>query len=179
MKAKRIFRLTSITVGILLVLAAVALMLFDMHSRNVADKEKQMIIEKLNEVMPPQTEGVFDEAADANAPMPTFVIGKKGYVGVVSVPELDVTLPVSAESHSAFPVRISGNAVAGSLAISGNLSDIKNISIGQEVVLHDVKGRVWRYTVTDILRNSKNVDNAAKLTFHFISGGADITVICS
>lgn len=179
MKAKKIFRITSIAVGALLVFSAAALMLFDMHNRNVADKEKQDIIEKLYEAMPPQTDGVFDEGADTNASMPTVVIGKKGYIGVVSVPGLDVELPVSAESHNMLPVRISGNAVAGSLAISGNLSDIKRISVGHEVIFYDVKGRVWQYTVTDILRNSKNADSNAKLTFHFTSDGADITVICS
>lgn len=181
MKLKNNLRIAVIAVGILLVAVSVVLMLTDMYRKKTAESERRDVIVRLREAMPAEHDGVFDGDANPNAAMPTLVIDKKGYIGLIYVPELGVELPVCAEFQEMMPMRLSGNAVAGSLAVGGELGDIKSATVGHEIVFYDVKGNVWHYTVTDIFRNESGqfLPDETKLTFHFSDDGADITVVCS
>ena len=80
-------------------------------------------------------------------------------MGTVSVPALELTLPVAAEwSYPQLrqtPCRYSGTAYAGNLVIAAHnytrhFGRLKALSPGDEVVFTDVDGHVFRYQVAEL-----------------------------
>lgn len=89
----------------------------------------------------------------------TVNIDGKDYIGVLSIPSLDLELPVlnhwSDELLKEAPCRYSGTFLNDSMIVAGHnyrrhFSGIKNMRPGDAVRFTDVNGTVYKYTVEDL-----------------------------
>jgi len=122
-------------------------------------------------LIPAETEPCPSEMPDGVPPLPadapdeeeademavTQLDGEQ-YIGMLQIPSLGLTLPVakelSGEKLRKTPCRYLGTAGEGSLIISAHnypahFGKLKELQIGDEVIFTDVKGTVYRYTVSD------------------------------
>lgn len=96
------------------------------------------------------------------------VIDGVEYIGVISVPSYNITLPVqsewSLEKLKNSPCRYSGSVNGGSLIIcahnyQSHFGKLKYITEGEKIRFTDMMGIVYTYTVNEIdLINENNVD---------------------
>ncbi len=183
MKTKRSKALVFICafVGALLIISSVLLIACDIRSKSSAEKQMQETVKKLYFAMPENTDGVFNKEADSEEGMPVFVIDKLGYIGVLSVPALEIEVPVADEYAEYMPLRISGNAAAGSLVIGGVLNGFEAVYIGDTIQLYDMRGKVWSYSVCDVIRGEydcSEVPEEVSLVLSFKHSSTEITVLC-
>lgn len=150
--------------GILLIIASAFLLFADKFQNKQEEKQGKEIIEQLEAVIPPLSRGVPNRNADAGAGMAAVDIGGVGYIGILQIPVLGISLPVGDSGASIAPNRISGNAKAQTLLINGSGSEygkISDINEGDSVVLTDVRGNVWRYQVEAIRIAATDTDPVA------------------
>lgn len=91
--------------------------------------------------------------------MPTCQVDGQSYIGTLSVPSLDLTLPVAADwSYPQLrrtPCRYSGTAYRGNMVIAAHnytrhFGRLRELSPGDPVVFTDVDGNVFRYQVAEL-----------------------------
>lgn len=118
---------------------------------------------------PEEGEEIFSELEiipnyilDPTRPMPTETIDGVEYIGVLTIPSLSLELPVASEwSYDTLkiaPCRYYGSAYTGDLVIvahnySRHFGSIRTLVEGDEVILADFDGNIFRYKValTDTL----------------------------
>lgn len=178
--SKIIFTLCAV-LGVILIAGAVLLICYDQKRSSAAEIQAKMLTEKLYAAMPAGVDGVFNEDSDADAAPPTYVIDGVGYIGVLRAPAADIEVPVADEAVDLLPLRISGNAGAGSLYIGGTYKGFSALSVGNALVLRDVRGNVWHYSVFEMLRgefDSEDIPEDIKLILEYEYKGTKITVLC-
>lgn len=88
--------------------------------------------------------------------MPVIKIDGNYYIGVITIPALDLSLPVmedwSDEKLKISPCRYAGSLYQKNLVIAGHnyqrhFSGIRTLPIGSEIVFTDADGNEFRYTV--------------------------------
>lgn len=179
-KSKILFSVCAL-VGASLILGSAFMIGLDLWKKSSSEKQIKEIGEKLYSVMPDTTDGVFDTGADPDAGMPVFVIEKIGYIGVLCAPSIDAEIPVADEYKDFLPLRKSGNAAAGSLVISGCMDGFENLYIGDTVQLYDVRGRIWSYSVCDVVRGEYEISEVptdVSLVLSFNHNSTAMTVLC-
>lgn len=167
-----------IIIGVLLLIAAVGLAAFNLVDQFRAGQSAQEVLEQLHAELP--KEAVADDASNANlceAPteldeleipdyilnpnmeMPTMEIDGQLYVGTLTVPAIDLELPVlSAWSYPNLkisPCRYTGSVYQSNMVIaahnySTHFGNLKDLSAGDEVVFTDISGNVFHYQVAEI-----------------------------
>lgn len=94
-----------------------------------------------------------------NMDMPVQMIDGKEYVGVLSIPALDLYLPVlnewSYENLKIAPSRYSGSAYLDNIVLCAHnynthFGRIRNLNIGDSIEFTDMDGHVFRYQVINI-----------------------------
>lgn len=147
-----------IVVGVLMMSAAIALTLSNLNEDIEAEKNSSYALER-----------IVDEMGDYVAPeqseyenlteMPVLIDEGREYIAVISIPSLDVELPVQSEIDlnklKYSPCRYTGCAYTSDLVIGAHnyinhFGRLKNLSVGDEVVLVDMLGNVFRYEVFEI-----------------------------
>lgn len=164
MKKENIFY----TLGLLLIAAALLLSLYNgwMDRRAGAASEEALVL--LEPQIPVTEPKPLSEtpAADLpeyllnpDIPMPVSTVNGYDYVGVLSLPALELELPILNEWDydrlNISPCRFSGSLYRGDLVVCGHnyplhFGKLKNLSYGDEVVFTDMDGNVFSYTVTEI-----------------------------
>ena len=91
--------------------------------------------------------------------MPEVEINGVAYIGILEIPELDLSLPIISTTTMEYlriaPCRYDGSAYLDNLILGAHNYDahfgrLKNLSYGSEVRFADVDGNVFAYTVADI-----------------------------
>lgn len=137
--------------GALFLLAALALTGYNLWDARRADKAAQETAEKLVDV-------IESDPAEPAAPqeMPVVDIDGYDYIGILSIPALELELPVMAEWDYArlklSPCRYAGSYFTGDLVIAAHnyakhFSPIKWIAPGTEVIFTAADGAQLRYQV--------------------------------
>lgn len=107
----------------------------------------------------PTEETLPDYVRNPDMEMPVEVINGNAYIGVLELPTLGLELPVMSEwSYSKLnvaPCRYKGSAYSHDLIIlahnySTHFGTLKNLGIGDPVILTDVDGNVFRYEVLEL-----------------------------
>ena len=150
-----------VLLGIALMLAAAMLVCFNMWSSNRAGKDSEVLLERLEQVLPEPdqtpTPAALAEALDPQTEMPTVALDGTAYIGVISIPSQGITLPVASDwSYPLLrqcPCRFSGTASGGDLVICGHnyathFSPLKWIEPGAEVIFTTVDNVEYRYVVS-------------------------------
>lgn len=147
--------------GMILVIGAVILTVFQSVRQNKTAADNRAIVEKLLTVMPPVHTGERDDRVDMNMPM--LEMDGENFIGILEIPLYGKQLPVcgswSRYKVSAFPCRYYGNLYDGSLIIGGSdmvgqFDFLRTVSIGDSVLLTDMTGGRYLYTVQWVHRTS-------------------------
>lgn len=152
-KRIKIFQMT----GILLILGSLAMMiLFQINETKKAEKARE-ISRQLDEMIPQRNSGMLNY----DSQMPVYEIENVDFVGLLEIPQYQVSLPVAAgwdeEYISTYPGRFSGSAYDNTLVVGGSgregqLEVLSQLNQGDEIVFVDVTGTEFRYEAEQIDR---------------------------
>lgn len=150
-----------LVVGLVLVAASIVCIIGMEVSAVLAQKEAARIVSRLETVMPKRHAGIKD--ALTNMTMPAFSVDGKDFIGVLEIPVLGRTLPVSSRWDTGtlgrYPCRFTGTAYDGSLIIGGSdragqFRGFDTLNVGATVTVTDMTGAVFTYEVKRIDRAS-------------------------
>lgn len=139
-------------VGIVLVVAALAVLSYNLLSSRQAESDAAAILAKVEQQMPDERR-VFSGQATVER-MPMVQVDGHSYVGILEFPRLSVCLPVLAEDEEGMealaPKVFSGSAYDGTLVIAGSnyesiFGDLNRFDEGDAVVFTDVAGQEFHY----------------------------------
>lgn len=139
------------TIGLLLLAAALVLTGYNIWDENRANREASSVVDQL-----PQPGEGEENHLYPNPDMPVLEIDGHRYVGRLTIPALGLDLPVLEEWSNAngkvAPCRYKGSAYTDDLIIAGHnyrshFGTLKNLSIGEEIYFTDVDGNLFSYTV--------------------------------
>lgn len=143
--------------GVVLAALAVALVLYNLYVDHKAAEGIDEIISKLSNDS--EQEAQPDYILNPDMEMPIETINGVDYVGKISIPELELELPVISEctypNLKIAPCRYSGSAYLDNMVIAGHnyssfFGTLKNISTGDKIVFTDIDGNVFMYEVADM-----------------------------
>ena len=157
--------LFSIILGLLLLAAALLLVVYNYYDAYLAELDsefyKQYLLEDMESYVPDEDLmwDTYLDSQDPNRKMPTIVIGKEEFIGVLEVPLYNLALPVMSDcdyrklKHA--PCVYSGTYYRNDLVICAHnyrkhFSNLKWIPTGSEVRLIAVDGATYTYEVTEI-----------------------------
>lgn len=152
--------------GIILVIGALLLTGYNLWSEYRGGKLSQEILEKFGPEHILFENEIPDYILDPNMDMPEIEIDGKRYIGKISVPDLDLTLPVMSEwsypNLKIAPCRYKGNAYKNNLIIAAHnyrthFGRIRNLPIDSSIIFTDVDGNKFYYYI-DSIENVKGED---------------------
>lgn len=156
-----------IAVGVVCILFAISLTAYNFYADIHAGNESDRIVNELHIVIPQEEqpakedpiEGLSYYQYEPDYEMPTTEIDGVKYIGILSIPELDLEFPVASEwsypQLKKTPCRYSGSAYSNDLVICahnyrnhfGRLSGISEKTV---IVFTDADGNVFHYEVYDV-----------------------------
>lgn len=136
-----------ICVGLVLLIAALSLFLYNRDEAYKADQASQEILSQMQ----------FDGEPDPyNTEMPTVEIDGNDYIGYLSIPDLEINLPVMAEWDyvrlKTAPCRYYGSTKTNDLVIAAHnyfchFGKISELEQGDKISFTDMNGTVTDYQV--------------------------------
>ena len=146
-----------IITGLLLITAALGLVVYNVIDDLRAAKASRETLESILEDI--IDSGITSKPDYYGKDMPTVVIDGVEYVGVLSIPELGLDLPVKNEwsyvGLRTSPCRYVGSAYRNDLVICAHNYNhhfglLKTLNYGTEVIFTDVVGNVFKYEISEI-----------------------------
>ena len=152
------------TIGLLLLAAALFLAGYNIWDEHRAEGSAQQVLDQLVSETPqpeppapeePTPEYILHPEMD----MPTVEIDGSRYIGRVTIPALGLELPVMSQwsypNLKIAPCRYQGSAYTGDLIIAGHnyrphFGPLKNLGVGDAVLFTDADGNQFRYTVAQV-----------------------------
>ena len=148
--------------GLLLVLAAAGLLAYNTRESSRAGKASSRILTQLTEEMPQTEASQTETRSEETEPailreMTVKTVDGLDYIGYLSIPELELELPVQAQwSYDGLqksPGKFSGSTFSDDLTIcahnySAHVGRLRSLSQGEEVDFTDMDGMVWIYEVS-------------------------------
>lgn len=208
-------------IGVALIFASIGMLIYNTSEENEAKQSAESYLLKIIDLIPaentlsssePPSEGAQDTSVDISLDISTDesqsaphadgivsemkVVEIDGYnfVGYVSIPALDITLPVMSETEMPFlkisPCRLTGspktdNLVIGAHNYRSHFGSLSTLEKGESVIFTDMEGNVWKYRVvfTETLQpNDAEYLTAGEypLTLYtcVYGGGSRVTVRC-
>ncbi len=150
-------------VGILFILSALALTVYNYYDENRGAKAAESALEQLEIAVPLTSEDVGEEVIpdyilNPEMDMPSEEINGYNYIGKLDVPALALSLPIIDEwSYPALkssPCCYTGSVYTDNMVIAGHnykrhFGGLKNLSPGDEIIFTDIDGNVFYYTVSE------------------------------
>lgn len=196
---------TLILVGLLLIAAALFLIgynkLTDYSAGNLSDEAVQEMIpaiednKKQQERIESAGEQVIpDYILNPDMEMPTDLIDGNAYVGIISIPDIAVVLPVmenwSYPNLKISPCRYTGTSYKKNFVVCAHnnethFGNLKYLDVGSEIVFTDMDGNEFRYEVAEIetlqptaIEEMTSGDWDLTLFTCTVGGAARVTVRC-
>ena len=170
--------LLSITVGLLLIAAALFLVSYNLYDELRAEQSARQAVTQLDAYLPAEAapEAPLDSAGDQeplvsdertvipdyvlspNMEMPVETINGIDFIGVLRIPALELELPVISEWNypnlKSAPCRYSGSAYLNNLIICGHnytshFGTLKNLWEGDIATFTDIDGNVFIYKMVE------------------------------
>jgi len=155
------------TIGITLLIAALSLCIYNIHEDEQGGEQAQNILTVIKSEIPETTESptekkfdLFSEYETEPVPMEeTIQIDDSIYIGVISIPELEIELPVMNEwsypNLKISPCRYKGSYLDNDMIIAAHnyrshFGRIGELHSGSEIIFMDVSGKIWTYEVNNI-----------------------------
>ena len=141
-------------VGLVCIIGAMAFVVRNYKENNEAGKLAESYMSSIVDQIP-----FYDDQVDAptQGEMPAVDVDGQSFIGVISIPSLDITLPIqrdwSSQNAKISPCRYKGSVYENNLIVAGHNYDrhfgrIKNLVSGDTIVVTDVNGLSYYYTVT-------------------------------
>ena len=155
--SKRRVGLTMIILGLLALAAGLGLGAYNLWDNYRAGSQAGAVMDAIShhqEVAAGQSEA-SGPILDPNRDMPVLEVGGKRYIGTISIPALDINLPVQESWSLALlrtsPCRYKGTVYLRNMIICAHnyvthFGRLKNILPGDEVIFTDVEGNAYYYT---------------------------------
>ena len=148
--------------GLLLVLAAAGLLAYNTRESCRAGQAASRILTQLTEEMPQAEASQTETRSEETEPavlreMTVKTVDGLDYIGYLSIPELELELPVQAQwSYDGLqksPGKFSGSTFSDDLTICAHnypahFGRLRSLSQGEEVDFTDMDGMVWIYEVS-------------------------------
>lgn len=206
MKKKGIFMMS---IGLLLLATALVLTGYNIWESKKAEETSNAalgeIITHIEQINAQKETEQKDNAQELEVPdyemfpdkeMPVVLVDGEYYVGVIEIPEIELTLPILAgewsyEKLQKAPCCFTGSIYKNDMVIAGHnyrshFSQIKNLDVGSEIRFIDTEGNVFDYSIgwveilqptdVEILTDSKDWD--LTLFTCTYGGGERYTVRC-
>ena len=143
-----------IVTGVLLIVAAIALIILQGIRQRDAVESSSQIVSKMYELMPEIKIGSSDDRV--NMSMPVLEIDGEDFAGIIEIPLYNAELPISADGGSDQSYRVVGSLYDGSLVIggashAGQFDFMKSITETDEVFITDVMGYRFAFEVSEII----------------------------
>lgn len=155
------------SIGLVLIVAALALTGFNIYTADRAARRSQHILTEMHSehaafqrpARPPRTEDTLiipDYILNPDMDMPVIEVDGHGYIGVLEIPSLNLKLPVmhqwSYPNLKISPCRYSGSAYLDDMVIAAHnyvrhFGQIKQLSSGETVTFIDTDGNVFSYVI--------------------------------
>ena len=144
-------------VGLLLIAAALFLSAYNEMASHEARNSAQQVIEQLCETLPTESTAGTEAPAvpeyllDAGREMPVQTINGRDYIGVLTIPSLELELPVLSQwdypALKVAPCRYSGSLYQDNLIIcahnyASHFGKIKNLRVGDTAIFTDMDENV-------------------------------------
>lgn len=163
MKRKSLFDLL-IFVGLLLMLSAAGLAAYNLHTESAAGDTAAETMDTLTAFVEENSERQLPEALPdyelyPEMDMPEETINGLNYIGYLSIPALELNLPVITETTMPYlriaPCRFSGSAYLENMVIGAHnynthFGRLKELNYGDKLAFTDMDGNVFAYEVADI-----------------------------
>ena len=154
-------------IGLLFLTAALSIVVYNIQTSVEAAKSAENVLSQLEEVIEKEKPSedtteepvVPDYILNPEMNMPEKEIDGMKYIGTLSLPSLDLELPINSEwSYPGLkisPCRYSGSVYLNNMVIAAHnyirhFGNIKNLAIGDRVIFTDMNGNRFFYTVADI-----------------------------
>lgn len=146
-----------IALGIVSLLGAVSLFLYNRTEADAAGKASESVLQTLEEeygVVPEST--VLMPELYTDKEMKSTTIDGNEYIGFISIPSVNINLPImkdwSYDGLRIAPCRFSGSLYTDDMIIAGHnyithFGPIESLSSGDEVNICDMENNVWQYKV--------------------------------
>ena len=152
-------------VGGLMLVSALATLLYWQWNISHSQKQAGIYVEALRNLMPPPQDAIPEERRDNT--MSVLSVDGVDFVGIVEFPQYGSVLPVCGNwgRTSQYPCSFSGSIYDGSLQIGattqqGQYSFYREISVGDAVIFTDMEGNRYTFQVA-AMRYEKHIDQAA------------------
>lgn len=188
-----------IVTGVLLLLAAFVVWLFQVRQDENAGEEAACLLEEMAHTADtvstelPQSSALDPEEVlvEGHHEMETIMVNGHEAVGTVSIPALGLELPVMSDwSYDLLklsPCRYCGTAAGRDLILMGHnyrshFRNLKNLTGGEEVLFTGVNGLVYAYFVEEVeILHRREVDQLASdhelILFTCVQGGLERVVV--
>ncbi len=147
-----------IILGVLLILAAVALAGYNIYDEFRAEAVRDSVLAELI-TETEASEHLIDVHKYPELEMPTKEVQGDDYIGLLEIPTLGLQLPIMSEwSYDGLkvaPCRYEGSAYQGNMVIAAHnyechFGSIKSLLQGDEVIFTDMDGNCFEYEVVEM-----------------------------
>ncbi len=154
---KRKIGITLVTLGLILILFAVALFLYNNFENKKAQEQSNRVMDAIIDTV--DNNQTNDEIDPFDTEMKVVDIEGNDYIGYLDIPELNVTLPVMSECDYSrlrvAPCRYYGSIKTDNLVIcahnyKSHFGYIGELSLDSMVMFTDMEGTKNMYTVTSV-----------------------------
>ncbi len=183
MKPKRISKFF-VFAGLLLIVTALCLTVYNLNEQTRAVNSAQDALQKIEkQIEEYENNGeefkIPDYLLNANIQMPEIEINGQMYVGIVSIPTLNLRLPVLSDwSYSKLkisPCRFQGSAYSDDLIVMAHnytrhFGALSNLQPGDEIYFEDMDKNLFYYKVAETqILDGTDIE-------HMVSGDWDLTL---
>ena len=156
-----------IIAGALLIFAGLGALGITRSTAQKSCEAAQHTAKKLEQLMPPATEGIADMYSSAE--MPAMAMDGTDWIALLKAEKYGVMLPVAAgwdkKAAAEYPCRFAGSCYDGSMVIGAGenlFGFLAQLDMGDKITVADMLGAQFNYTVEKIVRSDSA--EAEKLT---------------
>lgn len=186
---KKRIGIVCMALGALLLTGAVLLFLWNQEENAEAVKKSQLVLQQMDDIIEEgkakdkYQEGMTEKMIDGHA-----------YIGYLSIPSLNLCLPVMAEwdyeKLQIAPCRYFGTTYTKDMVIAahnyyGHFGTLKNLKLQDELYFTDMNGEITRYEVAEVVvMNPVEVENMIESEYELslftctYGGNSRLTVRC-
>lgn len=153
--------ITLMTIGAMLIIAALSLVVYNIYTDNAAEKKSHEILMILEEEISERSQDsefsiINKEDTEEKE---SILINNDEYIGIIHIPAINIKLPVMKEWNydnlKVSPCRYTGGVTTDDLIIaahnySAHFGQLKNLIYDDEIYFIDVNGKRYNYVVSSI-----------------------------
>ena len=148
-----------VTMGVVLILSALLLFLYNEFEDRRAGQQAESLMDEIHSAMAEETDPTTKSQETLPAEMPVVEIDGYEYIGYLSIPDLELELPVMSEWDynrlKVAPCRHFGSSRTDDLVIAAHnykrhFGPLSKLDIGAEIIFTDMEGIENRYALQEL-----------------------------